>query len=130
MQTLWAADQLELHWVTSRTPGAHVGGSAMPRVYPIRTVLAQRVREHRLTCEEFSERLEVFARENNEVGTMSTRHVQRLTAGLLTPGQLRPATTRLLEKFFGSPIEELLAARRPIAGNGCRGGVAIESGRS
>ena len=81
----------------------------MTRVSPIRTVLAQRVREHRLTCEEFSERWEVFTRENNEVGTMSTRHVQRLTAGLLTPGQLRPATARLLEKFFGSPIEELLA---------------------
>lgn len=81
----------------------------MPRVYPIRTLLAQRVRERRLTFEEFSERLEVFARENDEVGTMSIRHVQRLAAGLLTPEQLRPATARLLEKFFGSSIEELLA---------------------
>lgn len=62
----------------------------MPRVYPIRTVLAQRVREHRLTCEEFSERLEMFARENNEVGTMSTRHAQRLTAGILTQAGREP----------------------------------------
>jgi hypothetical protein len=31
----------------------------MPRVYPIRTLLAQRVRERRLTFEELSERLGV-----------------------------------------------------------------------
>jgi hypothetical protein len=51
----------------------------------------------------------VFARENNEVGTMSTRHVQRLAAGRFAPDRLRPVTARLLERFFGSPIEELLA---------------------
>lgn len=80
----------------------------MPRVYPARTVLAQRIRERRLTFEEFIEQLEVFARENNEVGTVSIRHVQRLTAGHFTSDQLRPATARLLERFFESPIDELL----------------------
>ena len=81
----------------------------MSRVYPARTVLAQRIRERRLTLEEFSEQLEVFARENNEVGTVSIRHVQRLAAGQFTSAdRLRPATARLLEKFFESPIEELL----------------------
>jgi hypothetical protein len=82
----------------------------MPRVYPVRTVLAQRIRERRLTLEEFSEQLEVFARENNEVGTVSIRHVQRLAAGQCTSDQLRPATARLLEKYFESPIEELLVS--------------------
>ena len=48
----------------------------MPRAYPARTVMAQRIRERRLTLEEFSERLEVFARENNEGGTVSFRHAQ------------------------------------------------------
>jgi hypothetical protein len=62
-------------------------------------VLAQRIRERRLTFEEFSEQLEVFARENNEVGTVSIRHVQRLAAGQFTSDRLRPATVRLLEKF-------------------------------
>ena len=56
----------------------------MPRVYPARTVLAQRIRERRLTLEEFSEQLEVFARENDEVGTVSIRHVHRLAAGQFT----------------------------------------------
>jgi tetratricopeptide (TPR) repeat protein len=82
----------------------------MPRVYPARTVLAQRIRERRLTLEEFSEQLEVFARENNEVGTVSIRHVQRLAAGQCTSDQLRPATARLLERYFESPIEELLVS--------------------
>lgn len=82
----------------------------MPKVYPARTVLAQRIRERRLTFEEFSEQLEVFARENNEVGTVSIRHVQRLAAGQFTSDRLRPATVRLLEKFFESPIDELLVS--------------------
>jgi hypothetical protein len=82
----------------------------MPKVYPARTVLAQRIRERRLTLKEFSEQLELFARENNEVGTVSIRHVQRLAADQLTSDQLRPATARLLEKFFESPIDELLVS--------------------
>jgi hypothetical protein len=60
--------------------------------------------------EEFCEQLEVFAREKNELGTVSTRHVQRLAAGRLTSEQLRPATTRLLEGFFESSIDKLLAS--------------------
>jgi hypothetical protein len=67
----------------------------MPRVYSARTVLAQRIRERRLTLEEFCEQLELFARENNEVGTVSIRHVQRLAAEQCTSDQLRPATARL-----------------------------------
>jgi uncharacterized membrane protein len=82
----------------------------MPRVYPTRTVLAQRIRERRITLEEFCEQLEVFARENNEVGTVSIRHVQRLAAGQFASYQLRPATARLLERYFESPIEELLVS--------------------
>jgi hypothetical protein len=70
----------------------------MPKVYPARTVLAQRIRERRLTFEEFSEQLGLFARENNEVGTVSIRHVQRLATGQFTSARLRPATVRLLEK--------------------------------
>jgi tetratricopeptide (TPR) repeat protein len=85
-------------------------GGAMSRVYPARTVLAQRIRERRLTLEEFSEQLEIFARENNEVGTVSIRHVQRLAAGQFPSDRLRPATARLLERYFESPIEELLAS--------------------
>jgi tetratricopeptide (TPR) repeat protein len=74
-----------------------------------RTVLELRIRQRRMTFEEFTEQLEVFARENNEAGTLSTRHVQRLCTGKLPPDQLRPATVRLLEKFFDSPIEQLLS---------------------
>ena len=72
-------------------------------------MLVQRIRERRLSYEEFCEQLEVFARENNEVGTVSIRHMQRLAAGRVTSEQLRPATARLLEKFFESSIDELLA---------------------
>jgi len=82
----------------------------MPRVYPARTVLAQRIRERRLTLEEFSEQLEVFARENNEVGAVSIRHVSRLAGGQFASDRLRPATARLLERYFESPIEELLVS--------------------
>ncbi|MBV8540012.1 MAG: hypothetical protein JO268_05590, partial [Pseudonocardiales bacterium] len=74
------------------------------------TVLAQRIRECRLTLEEFCEQLEVFARENNEVGTVSIRHVQRIAAGQFASDRLRPATARLLERYFESPIEELLVS--------------------
>jgi hypothetical protein len=54
--------------------------------------------------------LEVFARENGEVGTVSIRHVQRLAAGAFPSDRLRPATARLLERYFESPVEELLAS--------------------
>ncbi|MBV9163628.1 MAG: hypothetical protein JO281_19220, partial [Pseudonocardiales bacterium] len=73
-------------------------------------MLAQRIRERRLTLEEFSEQLEVFARENNEVGAVSIRHVSRLAGGQFASDRLRPATARLLERYFESPIEELLVS--------------------
>jgi hypothetical protein len=75
-----------------------------------RTVLELRIRQLRLSFEEFVEQLEVFGQENGEIGTLSARHVQRLCAGRLRPDQLRPATVRLLERFFDSSIEELLSA--------------------
>lgn len=75
-----------------------------------RTVLGLRIQQRRLTFEEFAEQLETFARESGEVGTLSCRHVQRLCAGKLTPEQLRTPTVRLLERYFESPINELLAA--------------------
>lgn len=94
------------------------GGRAMePRAdatRPARTVLEQRIRELRQTQEEFAEYATTFAREHNEPGTLSARHVQRLVAGRKldgTPvGPPRPSTARLLERIFGLSIGELLAA--------------------
>lgn len=77
-----------------------------------RTVLEQKIRERRKTFEEFAEYAERFAREHNEAGTLSVRHLQRLAAGRNpdgTPlGPLRPATSRLLENIFSTSIDELL----------------------
>lgn len=81
----------------------------MPRKREIRTVLGLRIRESRLSVEEFAQRLEEFSWKNKEVGTLSLRHVHRLVAGKLEPQQLRPATVRLLEGFLGCSIEELLS---------------------
>jgi 8-oxo-dGTP pyrophosphatase MutT (NUDIX family) len=81
---------------------------------PARTVLELRIRQRRQTFEEFSEYVEVFAREHGEKGTLSIQQLQRLVAGSRpggTPlGPLRPATTRLLERIFDTNVEELLAA--------------------
>jgi 8-oxo-dGTP diphosphatase len=78
-----------------------------------RTVLEQKIRERRLTLREFVEFVETFAREHNEAGTLSFRHLQRLVAGRQPDGSplgpLRPATARLLERIFGMSINELLA---------------------
>lgn len=77
-----------------------------------RTVLEQKIRERRETFEEFAEYAERFAREHNESGTLSVRHLQRLAAGRRSDGTalgpLRPATSRLLEHIFGMSIDELL----------------------
>lgn len=82
-----------------------------------RTVLELRIRERRQTFEEFSEYAEKFAREHDERGTLSVRHLQRLVAGTrpdgTPPGPLRPATARLLERIFCMSAEELLAAPTP-----------------
>jgi 8-oxo-dGTP pyrophosphatase MutT (NUDIX family) len=77
---------------------------------PLRTVLEQRIRERRQTFEEFAEFAETFAREHDEPGTLSVRHLQRLVTGRQSGESLRPATARLLERIFGMSIVELLAA--------------------
>ena len=81
---------------------------------PARTVLEQRIRELQQTQEEFAEYATTFAREHGESGTLSVRHVQRLVAGRKADGSPigppRPPTARLLERIFGAPIGELLAA--------------------
>lgn len=79
-----------------------------------RTVLEQKIWERRQTFEEFAEAAEVFAREHGEPGTIGVRHLQRLVAGRGPGGRplgpVRPATARLLERIFGSTVDELLAA--------------------
>ncbi|GDY33717.1 hypothetical protein [Gandjariella thermophila] len=78
-----------------------------------RTVLEQKIKERRQTLEEFAEYAETFAREHDEPGTLSVRHLQRLIAGHGPKGRplgpLRPATARLLERIFGLSVDELLA---------------------
>ena len=81
---------------------------------PARTLLEQKIREQRRTLEEFVEYAEQFAREHGEPGTLSLRHLQRLTSGRGRNGQplgpVRAATARLLERIFELSIDELLAA--------------------
>lgn len=93
---------------------------------PFRTVLEQKIGERRQTLEEFAEYAETFAREHAEPGTLSVRHLQRLTAGRGPKGQplgpVRPATARLLERIFGTSVDELL--RPPSAS------VSANQGRS
>jgi hypothetical protein len=76
-----------------------------------RTLLEHRIRERRMTLDEFVDYAEKFARDHHEPGTLSRRHLQRLTSGT-TPGTPRPATARLLERIFGEPITALLAPPR------------------
>lgn len=84
-----------------------------------RTVLEQKIRERQQTLEEFAEYVEVFAREHDEPGTLSLRHLQRLVAGRGPSGKplgpVRPATARLLERIFGLCMDELLAQPRRAA---------------
>ncbi|MGQ0775404.1 MAG: hypothetical protein ACT4NY_13430 [Pseudonocardiales bacterium] len=75
---------------------------------PARTLLEQRIRERCLTFEEFVQQAEAFARDHDEPGTLSLRHLQRLVSGR-EPDTLRPATARLLERLFDEPIAALLA---------------------
>lgn len=75
---------------------------------PARTLLEQRIRERCLTFEEFVEHAEVFAREHDEPGTLSLRHLQRLVSGR-EPDTLRPTTARLLQRLLDEPIAALLA---------------------
>ncbi|MGH3533505.1 MAG: hypothetical protein ACRDQG_02175 [Pseudonocardiaceae bacterium] len=75
---------------------------------PARTLLEQRIREQHMTFEEFVQHAEAFARDHHESGTLSLRHLQRLVSGR-SPGALRPANARLLERLLGEPITALLA---------------------
>jgi transcriptional regulator with XRE-family HTH domain len=83
-----------------------------------RTVLEQKIRDRRQTYEEFAEAAKIIAREHRDLqlGTMSTRHLQRLAAGVGPRGRplgpVRPATARLLEYMLGASIEELLSPPR------------------
>lgn len=78
-----------------------------------RTVLEQKIRERRMTLEEFAEYAETFARERGEPGTLGLRHLQRLVAGRKSSGEplgpVRQVTARLLESIFEVGIEELLS---------------------
>jgi tetratricopeptide (TPR) repeat protein len=69
-----------------------------------------------MTFEEFVQHAEAFARDNHEPGTLSLRHLQRLTSGQPL-GTLRPATVRLLEHLFGEPIAALLGPPKTTASN-------------
>ncbi|GAB2669191.1 hypothetical protein GCM10027271_31300 [Saccharopolyspora gloriosae] len=86
-------------------------------MWSYRTVLEQRIRERRLTLDEFAEYAEAYAREHGEVGTLGVRHLQRLVAGRGARGKplgrVRPATARLLERIFGDSVETLLSEPDP-----------------
>jgi hypothetical protein len=80
---------------------------------PFRTVLEQKIRERRMTFEEFVAYAETYAREHREPGTLSVRHLQRLAAGRRSDGRplgpVRPETARLIEQILGLDIDQLLA---------------------
>lgn len=89
---------------------------------PYRTVLEQKIRERKQTFEEFTAYVETFAREHNEPGTLSVRHLQRLVAGRRSDGRplgpVHAVTARLLERILGLSIDELLAPPlAPVAPN-------------
>ena len=83
-----------------------------------RTVLDHQIRDVRKeTLQEFTEYAERFARDHGEPGTLSQRHLERLVAGRgpngKPLGKPRPATGRLLERIFGTPIDVLLSPYVP-----------------
>jgi len=79
--------------------------------------------------EEFAEYAERFAREHDEPGTLSVRHLQRLAAGRRSAGRplgpVRPATAHLLERIFGLPVTELLAPPDGTSTTACALTVAV-----
>ncbi|GLY70901.1 hypothetical protein [Amycolatopsis taiwanensis] len=81
---------------------------------PARTVLEQKIWERGETLAEFVEYAERFARQVGERGTLSERNLKRLVAGSSSNsspiGQPRPATSRLLERIFGLPVDILLGS--------------------
>ncbi|WP_158893704.1 hypothetical protein [Amycolatopsis anabasis] len=82
--------------------------------HPPRTVLELRIWERRETLEQFATFAARFAKEHNEPATLSVRHLKRLVSGRGEGGKPigRPqrATARLLERIFGTSIDELLSA--------------------
>ncbi|WIX83303.1 hypothetical protein QRX50_22350 [Amycolatopsis carbonis] len=82
-----------------------------------RTLLEQKIWERSQSLSEFAESAESFARQSGEPGTLSERNLKRLVAGRRTDGTLvgrpRPATARLLERIFGTSIDELLVPIEP-----------------
>jgi hypothetical protein len=88
-------------------------------VRPARTVLEAKIRERRMTFEEFAVYVETYAREHGESGTIGLRHLQRLVAGVghrgVPLGPVRPATARLLEGILGLSMDELLMVPAPAA---------------
>ncbi|SER76276.1 hypothetical protein [Actinokineospora terrae] len=79
---------------------------------PARTLLEHLIRDRNLTYEECAEALERLAHDTGEPGTLSARHLQRLAAGRRPDGSPlappRPATARLLERFFEHNVKTLL----------------------
>jgi ADP-ribose pyrophosphatase YjhB (NUDIX family) len=88
--------------MTATGPNPQPGGTP-------RTDLERRIRDRRMTLEEFVRYAEVFAMANHENGTISLRHLQRLISGRAPATRLRPATARLLERIFKEDIRTLLA---------------------
>ncbi|WP_236791859.1 hypothetical protein [Amycolatopsis sp. GM8] len=78
-----------------------------------RTVLEQKIWERGETLAEFVEYAERFAHQVGERGTLSERNLKRLMAGRAADGSPggtpRVATSRLLERLFGTSIQELLS---------------------
>lgn len=81
-----------------------------------RTLLERLIRERHETFDEFADFATNFARDCDEPGTLSGRHVKRLASGKGDGGKpLGPpkqATARLLERIFGMKIEDLLGPPR------------------
>ncbi|WP_370934672.1 hypothetical protein [Amycolatopsis sp. cg13] len=82
-----------------------------------RTLLEQKIWERNQSLSEFVAFAEEFARRLGEPGTLSERNLKRLVAGRRTDGakvgRPRPATARLLERLFGTSIDELLEPSGP-----------------
>ncbi|MFD2419750.1 hypothetical protein [Amycolatopsis pigmentata] len=79
-------------------------------------MLEQKIRERNETLTEFVDYGNRFARDIGEIGTLSERNLKRLASGRKPNGEPigrpRAATARLLERSFGTGIDELLS---PVA---------------
>ncbi|RSN43126.1 hypothetical protein DMC64_24445 [Amycolatopsis sp. WAC 04197] len=81
-------------------------------------MLEQLIWERRETFADFAEFATKFARDCGEPGTLSVRHVKRLSSGKgdggKPVGRPQQATARLLERIFGVGIDDLLAPPRAL----------------